>query len=434
MTKIDSMLFAEQAYLPGGWRRDVLLRWNAAGALVDVSADAAAPAGVARANGPLLPGMPNLHSHAFQRAMAGLTEYRANPSDTFWSWRDLMYRFALKITPDALAAVARWLYVEMLKSGYTSVCEFHYVHHAPDGALCAARGAGGARGRRGAGRGHRHHDAAGRVSVQRLRRARAARRPASFHQYARRAARAGRRVARRVARAWRAALRHRAALAARGVGKRAASARWRDAGRCAGAHPYRRADRGSRRLHARVRRAAGAVAPRALRRERALVPRARDASRRRRDAGARTQRRDRGPVPDDRGESRRRHFSGGRLSRGGRRDRHRFGQPRERRLARRVAALRIRAAARAARAQRACRRGADARGGPAVRGVARGRRARPGVPSARSRRADAPTGSCSIPRIRRSPSTAATRGCRARCSPSTATRRCSTCTSAASGW
>ncbi|MHA7234875.1 formimidoylglutamate deiminase, partial [Burkholderia pseudomallei] len=62
MTKIDSMLFAEQAYLPGGWRRDVLLRWNAAGALVDVSADAAAPAGVARANGPLLPGMPNLHS------------------------------------------------------------------------------------------------------------------------------------------------------------------------------------------------------------------------------------------------------------------------------------------------------------------------------------------------------------------------------------
>ena len=57
--------------------------------------------------------MPNLHSHAFQRAMA-LTEYRANPSDSFWSWRDLMYRFALKITPDALAAIARWLYVEML--------------------------------------------------------------------------------------------------------------------------------------------------------------------------------------------------------------------------------------------------------------------------------------------------------------------------------
>ncbi len=130
----DSMLFAADACLPEGWRRNVLLRWDAAGTLLDVSADATAPAGVARAAGPLLPGMPNLHSHAFQRAMAGLTEYRANPSDTFWSWRDLMYRFALKITPDALAAVARWLYVEMLKSGYTSVCEFHYVHHAPDGA------------------------------------------------------------------------------------------------------------------------------------------------------------------------------------------------------------------------------------------------------------------------------------------------------------
>jgi formimidoylglutamate deiminase len=77
--------------------------------------------------------MPNLHSHAFQRAMAGLTEYRANPTDSFWSWRELMYRFAARITPDDLGAIARWLYVEMLKAGYTSVCEFHYVHHAPDG-------------------------------------------------------------------------------------------------------------------------------------------------------------------------------------------------------------------------------------------------------------------------------------------------------------
>ncbi|HEY4353503.1 MAG TPA: formimidoylglutamate deiminase, partial [Paraburkholderia sp.] len=83
--------------------------------------------------GPIVPGMPNLHSHAFQRAMAGLTEYRANPTDSFWSWRDLMYRFAARITPDTLGAIARWLYVEMLKAGYTSVCEFHYVHHAADG-------------------------------------------------------------------------------------------------------------------------------------------------------------------------------------------------------------------------------------------------------------------------------------------------------------
>ncbi|MEX3960280.1 formimidoylglutamate deiminase [Trinickia sp. EG282A] len=129
----DTMLFADHAYLPDGWRRNVLLRWDAAGSLTEVMPDTDAPACAARAAGPVLPGIPNLHSHAFQRAMAGLTEYRANASDSFWSWRDLMYRFALKITPDALAAIARWLYVEMLKCGYTSVCEFHYMHHAQDG-------------------------------------------------------------------------------------------------------------------------------------------------------------------------------------------------------------------------------------------------------------------------------------------------------------
>jgi formimidoylglutamate deiminase len=126
-------LFADYAFLPDGWRRDVLLQWNAQGMLVEVTANTAAPAGVARAAGPLMPGMPNLHSHAFQRAMAGLTEYRANATDNFWSWRDLMYRFAARISPEGLAAISAWLYVEMLKAGYTSVCEFHYVHHSLDG-------------------------------------------------------------------------------------------------------------------------------------------------------------------------------------------------------------------------------------------------------------------------------------------------------------
>jgi formimidoylglutamate deiminase len=127
-------LFADYAYLPDGWRRNVLLEWDAYGTLKHVTPDTSAPpAGVARAAGPVLPGMPNLHSHAFQRAMAGLTEYRANATDNFWSWRDLMYRFAAKISPQGLAAVAQWLYIEMLKAGYTSVCEFHYVHHTPEG-------------------------------------------------------------------------------------------------------------------------------------------------------------------------------------------------------------------------------------------------------------------------------------------------------------
>ena len=127
-------LFAAHAFLPEGWRRNVLLEWDGAGMLTAVTPDAQASAGVAQARGPILPGMPNLHSHAFQRAMAGLAEYRAQASDNFWSWRDLMYRFAARMTPERLGAIARWLYVEMLKAGYTSVCEFHYVHHSGDGA------------------------------------------------------------------------------------------------------------------------------------------------------------------------------------------------------------------------------------------------------------------------------------------------------------
>jgi formimidoylglutamate deiminase len=130
---IENSLFAEHARLADGWRRNVLLEWDAKGTLTGVTADSASPAGVQRARGPVMAGMPNLHSHAFQRAMAGLTEYRANAADSFWSWRDLMYRFAARISPESIGAIARWLYIEMLKAGYTSVCEFHYVHHAPDG-------------------------------------------------------------------------------------------------------------------------------------------------------------------------------------------------------------------------------------------------------------------------------------------------------------
>jgi formimidoylglutamate deiminase len=81
----------------------------------------------------VLPGMPNLHSHAFQRAMAGLAERQLNPEDSFWTWRETMYAFAGRVGPDDLRAIAAQLYVEMLKAGYTHVCEFHYLHHAPDG-------------------------------------------------------------------------------------------------------------------------------------------------------------------------------------------------------------------------------------------------------------------------------------------------------------
>lgn len=135
-------LFASHALLPAGWARDVLLEWDAGGTLRIVQPGSTAPADVERAAGPLLPGMPNLHSHAFQRAFGGLTEYRGQAQDSFWSWRTLMYRFAAAIAPQQLEAIATGLYVEMLEAGYTSVCEFHYLHHdaggrpyADDGAL-----------------------------------------------------------------------------------------------------------------------------------------------------------------------------------------------------------------------------------------------------------------------------------------------------------
>ena len=80
-----------------------------------------------------LPGIANLHSHAFQRAMAGMAERQTDPNDSFWTWRETMYAMAARFDPDLLHAVASQLYLEMLEAGYTTVCEFHYLHHAPDG-------------------------------------------------------------------------------------------------------------------------------------------------------------------------------------------------------------------------------------------------------------------------------------------------------------
>jgi len=119
--------FARDALLPSGWARDVLIAVDS-GEIVAVDADSA-PDGAERLHGPVLPGMANLHSHAFQRAMAGLTDVRAASHDDFWSWRELMYLFMERLTPDHAQAIAEQLYIEMLKHGYTAVAEFHYVHH-----------------------------------------------------------------------------------------------------------------------------------------------------------------------------------------------------------------------------------------------------------------------------------------------------------------
>lgn len=131
-------VFAQDALLPSGWAKNVLLSWNHQGVIqsvesVDPTTNSNLLASVLKAKGPLLPGMPNLHSHAFQRGFAGLTEFKNQSQDSFWSWREQMYQFALKISPAQMLAIAKFLYIEMLQAGYTSVCEFHYLHHDING-------------------------------------------------------------------------------------------------------------------------------------------------------------------------------------------------------------------------------------------------------------------------------------------------------------
>ncbi len=128
------LLWASRAWLPGGWAEQVLLRVGADGRWAEVTAGVAQPPAAAqRLAAPVLPGLINAHSHAFQRAFAGLAERRDSASDDFWSWRDRMYRVALRVDAAQLHAIAAQLYVELLQGGYTQVCEFHYLHHAPDG-------------------------------------------------------------------------------------------------------------------------------------------------------------------------------------------------------------------------------------------------------------------------------------------------------------
>ncbi|MEM1161503.1 MAG: formimidoylglutamate deiminase [Pseudomonadota bacterium] len=125
-------IHAERALLPSGWARDVTVS-VADGRILSVS-EGATPDGAHRAS-VLLPAPGNLHSHAFQRAMAGMTERRVGDHDSFWTWRTLMYRFLDRLTPEDVEAIAAMVYVEMLEAGYAAVGEFHYLHHAPGGDL-----------------------------------------------------------------------------------------------------------------------------------------------------------------------------------------------------------------------------------------------------------------------------------------------------------
>lgn len=122
----------DRALLPDGWATHVLVSILPDGQFASVVVDTERPQGVPTL-GTAIPGIPNTHSHAFQRAMAGLSEYRRSTQDTFWTWRETMYRLANSISPADLRKIAAHLYIEMLKAGYTNVAEFHYVHHQHDG-------------------------------------------------------------------------------------------------------------------------------------------------------------------------------------------------------------------------------------------------------------------------------------------------------------
>jgi len=129
----EALLWAPRAWIDGRWAEAVLLRSGADGHWAEVLAGAPPPPQAARLDGAVLPGLVNAHSHAFQRAFAGLSERRQSEHDDFWSWRDRMYRVALRITPEQLQAVAAQLYAGLLRGGYTQVCEFHYLQHRQDG-------------------------------------------------------------------------------------------------------------------------------------------------------------------------------------------------------------------------------------------------------------------------------------------------------------
>jgi len=129
-----AVLWAPLAWLADGWRDNVVLRVGNDGCWAEVVAGVATPpVGALVLTAPLLPGIVDAHSHAFQRAFAGAAERREAASDDFWSWRERMYAVASRITPEQLRAIAAQLYVELLRGGYTHVCEFHYLRRERDG-------------------------------------------------------------------------------------------------------------------------------------------------------------------------------------------------------------------------------------------------------------------------------------------------------------
>ncbi len=130
-TQDDIVIFANRALLATGWAENIRLSITD-GIISDIETAATAQPNDERVD-VLLPALSNLHSHTFQRAMAGMTEFRSAGQDSFWTWRDLMYRFTDRLTPENIEAIAALVYMEMLEAGFAAVGEFHYVHHQRNG-------------------------------------------------------------------------------------------------------------------------------------------------------------------------------------------------------------------------------------------------------------------------------------------------------------
>ena len=124
--------FAKTVLLPDGWANDVCITIDENGWITDIQTNSTHQ-NATQLNGPVIPGMPNLHSHAFQYAFAGQSEFATAEQDSFWTWRKLMYQFLETRGAEELENIATQLYSKMLQKGYTHVGEFHYIHHQPDG-------------------------------------------------------------------------------------------------------------------------------------------------------------------------------------------------------------------------------------------------------------------------------------------------------------
>ena len=125
------MIFAEHALLAEGWAENVRVTVDT-GHIAEITTSAAPRLNDVCVSA-LLPALSNLHSHTFQRAMAGMTEHRIAGRDSFWTWRDLMYRFTARLTPEQVEAIAALVFMEMQEAGFAAVAEFHYIHHQPGG-------------------------------------------------------------------------------------------------------------------------------------------------------------------------------------------------------------------------------------------------------------------------------------------------------------